>query len=469
MEMLMFDINRNINIPIYQQLYENIKQNIINDVMRHDEKLPSKRQLSHYLSVSQTTIEHAYQLLCDEGYIYSKNRSGFYINDIVNLPVTYKTKVPAQTNQDEISYKYSFKLGAIDKEHFPNDLFRKYAKEAFDEQQVHLLDSGHKQGDLNLRKEIGHYVFHSRGVNCSPQQIIVGSSTEQLLSIITDMISDSKYMIEDPLYKQVRNLLKRKHVPFEFIPVTQNGIDIEQIKKTDYDVVYITPSHQFPTGVIMDLKRRTQLIKWASDKSNRFIIEDDYDSEFRYGGRPIPALQSLDNSDSVIYVSTFSKSISPSLRVAYAVLPKNLITLYQKKTNIEGGTVPRHTQYMLSRFMNEGHFERHLNRMRKIYRTKRDHILKQLRKYPETFAISGELTGMHFILTVTNGLSIEDCISRIKEGDIDIKPLSHYRFKKTDNKPHFVLGFGGINTEDTEDHINALISCLTKRKKTSSL
>lgn len=462
MEMLMFDINKKINTPIYIQLYENIKKNIINDVMRYNEKLPSKRQLSHYLSVSQTTIEHAYQLLCDEGYIYSKNRSGFYINDIVNLPVTYKSKIPKAHYIEEQKYQYSFKLGAIDKTHFPNDLFRKYAKEAFDEQQIDLLDSGHKQGDFNLRKEISYYVFHSRGVNCSPDQIVVGSSTEQLLSIITDIISESKYMIEDPLYKQVRDLLKRKHIPFDFIPVTQNGIDIEQIIKTDSDVVYITPSHQFPTGVIMDLKRRTQLIKWASEQDNRFIIEDDYDSEFRYSGRPIPALQSLDHSDSVIYVSTFSKSISPSLRVAYAVLPKNLIALYHKKTNIEGGTVPRHTQYMLARFMNEGHFERHLNRMRKIYRTKRDIILEQLKKYPETFSISGELTGMHFILNVHNGLSLEECIRRIEACNIDIKPLSHYRFKQTDEKPHFVLGFGGINIEDAKTHINSLIECLTK-------
>lgn len=460
MEMLMFNINRNIDVPIYQQLYENIKQNIINNVMQHNEKLPSKRQLSHYLSVSQTTIEHAYQLLSDEGYIHSKNRSGFYINDIVNLPVTYKTKITDEDIQTEKTYKYSFKLGAIDKEHFPLDQFRKFSKEAFDYSQLSLLDSGHKQGDYDLRKEIRHYIFHSRGVNCSPQQIIVGSSTEQLLSIITDLISNSTYMIEDPLYKQVRDLLKRKHVPFEFISVTENGIDIEQIKKLNKEVVYITPSHQFPTGVIMDLKRRTQLIKWASEKQTRYIIEDDYDSEFRYSGRPVPALQSLDNTDSVIYVSTFSKSISPSLRVAYAVLPKKLMQQYQNKTNIEGGTVPRHTQYILSRFMNEGFFERHLNRMRKIYRSKRDIILNELMKYPNDFKVSGELTGMHFILTVVNGLTLEECLHRIKKCDIDIKSLTHYRFKQSDHTPHFVLGFGGIKIDEAKEHIEALIKCL---------
>ncbi|WP_323703400.1 PLP-dependent aminotransferase family protein [Mammaliicoccus sp. Dog046] len=462
MEMLMFNINRDISTPIYLQLYENIKQNIINNTMQHNEKLPSKRQLSHYLSVSQTTIEHAYQLLCDEGYILSRSRSGFYINDIVNLPVTYKTQLPTESDENESLYQYRFKLGAIDKSHFPNDLFRKYAKESFDDHQICLLDSGHKQGDYNLRKEIRNYIFHSRGVNCLPQQIIIGSSTEQLLSILTDILSDAKYMIEDPIYKQVRNLLKRKHVPFEFIPVNSNGIDIEQIIRTDFDVVYITPSHQFPTGVIMDLKRRTQLIKWASEKNSRYIIEDDYDSEFRYSGRPIPALQSLDNTGRVIYVSTFSKSISPSIRVAYAVLPQELLSIYRKKTNIEGGTVPRHTQYTLGRFMSDGHFERHLNRMRKIYRNKRDIIIRELKKYPDIFSISGELTGMHFILTVTNGLSLEDCVHRVEQMNIDIKPLAHYRFKQNDHIPQFVLGFGGIPDEDLENHIHALIQCFTK-------
>ena len=210
----------------------------------------------------------------------------------------------------------------------------------------------------------------------------------------------------------------------------------------------------------MDLKRRTQLIKWASEKQTRYIIEDDYDSEFRYSGRPVPALQSLDNTDSVIYVSTFSKSISPSLRVAYAVLPKKLMQQYQNKTNIEGGTVPRHTQYILSRFMNEGFFERHLNRMRKIYRSKRDIILNELMKYPNDFKVSGELTGMHFILTVVNGLTLEECLHRIKKCDIDIKPLTHYRFKQSDHTPHFVLGFGGIKIDEAKEHIEALIKCL---------
>lgn len=459
MEMLMFNINRNINVPIYKQLYENIKKNIINNVLQHDEKLPSKRQLSHYLSVSQTTIEHAYQLLADEGYIYSKNRSGFYINDIVNLPVTYKTKLTNDTQHQPRHFKYSFKLGAVDQSHFPNGLFRKYAKEAFDEAQLYMLDSGHKQGDYRLRKEIRNYIFHSRGVNASPDQIIVGSSTEQLLSIITDTIASATYMIEDPLYKQVRDLLKRKHIPFEFISVRKNGIDIEEINKANKDIVYITPSHQFPTGVIMDLKRRTQLIKWASEKPSRYIIEDDYDSEFRYSGKPIPALQSIDNTDSVIYVSTFSKSISPSIRVAYAVLPKKLLKQYQEKSNIEGGTVPRHTQFILSRFMEEGHFERHLNRMRKIYRHKRNTIINELHKYPNHFTVSGELTGMHFILTVRNGLTLDECIKRAEECSIDIKPLSHYRFKKGDDTPHFVLGFGGIENKDLQSHIEALITC----------
>lgn len=461
MEILTFYINRKLDTPIYQQLYENIKNNIIDDKLKHNEKLPSKRQLSHHLSVSQTTIEHAYQLLIDEGFIYSKNRSGFYISDIENLPITYKSKIKIRKEEtyEEKQPSYSFKLGAIDQEHFPTELFRKYAKEAFESNQLHLLDSGHKQGDSNLRKEIRNYIFHSRGVNCTPEQIIVGSSTEQLLSIITDIIPKSTYTIEDPLYKQVRNLLKRKHVPFEFVSVTKNGIDLEHITNSNNEVVYITPSHQFPTGVIMDLKSRTKLIKWASEDPSRYIIEDDYDSEFRYSGRPLPALQSLDNTESVIYVSTFSKSISPALRVAYAVLPQKLLDIYQRKTNIEGGTVPRHVQYMLTQFMSDGQFERHLNRMRKVYRQKREIILKQLLKYPNDFEVSGDLTGMHFIITVTNGLNTYECINKAIACDIEIKPLSHYRFKKIDTSPSFVLGFGGIPLQKVKAQITLLIQC----------
>ncbi|PCF35411.1 GntR family transcriptional regulator [Staphylococcus delphini] len=462
MEMLMFDINQRADQPIYIQLYDNIKQSIINGRMHEGEKLPSKRQLSQYLSVSQTTVENAYAQLVDEGYIYSQPKSGFFVSDIETLPLTNKAPLAAFHSQRNITPEpaYAFNLGMIDQAHFPFDQFRKYAKEAFEELQFHLVEPGHKQGDDALRAQISRYLFHSRGVQSTPEQVIVASSTEQLLSIITDLLPGQKeMMLEDPIYPQVHQVLKRKHIPYRFVPVEKDGIAMNTIENASQHIVYITPSHQFPTGVTMSLKKRMRLLKWASADPQRFIIEDDYDSEFRYEGKPIPALQSLDQTGSVIYVSTFSKSISPTIRVAYAVLPESLIQHYQTIENIEGGTVPRHTQYIVSQFIETNQFERHLNRMRKIYRHKRDRILQPLKQHPALFNISGEKTGMHFILTIKNGWSEAQCIKQLKHYDINMIPLSHYLYETQQVQPQFVVGFGGIHESEIEAHVQQLIAC----------
>lgn len=464
MEMLMFDIDKKHAQPIYQQLYDNIKNSIIKGVLREGEKLPSKRQLSQYLSVSQTTIEHAYLQLIDEGFIVSKPKSGYFVSDIESLPFITRTPITPLDNQnttlDVPVFHYRFQLGAIDEAHFPFDVFRKFAKESFEEPQFHLIDTGHKQGDFALRKEISQYLFHSRGVHATPEQVIVASSTDQILSIITDLLSStSHYLLEDPLYPQVHELLKRKHINYSFLKVHADGIHIEPHQGAQ-DVVYITPSHQFPTGIIMKLKQRIALLKWAQAKPERYIIEDDYDSEFRYEGKPIPALQSLDPSGSVIYVSTFSKSIAPSIRIAYAVLPVALQKQYQQKQNIEGGSVPRHTQYMVSQFMASHHFERHLNRMRKIYRQKRDLLISKLEKHPEHLSISGELTGMHFVISIKNGWSEEKCLKQFHQHSIELKPLSSYCYHSKPQTPQFVLGFGGIPLSEVETHATQLLKSL---------
>ncbi|MDO5375007.1 MAG: PLP-dependent aminotransferase family protein [Staphylococcus rostri] len=465
MEMLMFHIDKSHHQPIYMQLYEKIRDSIINGQLQEGEKLPSKHHLGEYLAISQTTIENAYAQLVDEGYIYSKQRSGFFVSDIDTLPLisqqremTESTMTLADTPP---SSRYMFQLGAIDKTHFPFEQFRKYAKEAFDTLQHTLVETGDQQGDFTLRQQISHYLFHSRGVQSTPEQVIIASSTEQLLSIITDLLpSQHTFMLEDPIYPQVPQLLTRKHIPFHFIPVQDDGIHVAHIEQCDDNIVYITPSHQFPTGVTMSLQNRVKLLKWASAHPDRYIIEDDYDSEFRYEGKPIPALQSLDKAERVIYVSTFSKSIAPSIRIAYAVLPIHLAKQYQQTRNIEGGTVPRHTQYMVSRFMESNQFERHLNRMRKIYRQKRNVLLDHLSQHPTLCRIDGAQTGMHFIVTIHNGLSEQDCLQRFKAHAIDIQPLSHYRFHANDTTPRFVLGFGGIDDDELADHAEQLIHAL---------
>ncbi|OHO68514.1 GntR family transcriptional regulator [Staphylococcus sp. HMSC036D05] len=451
--------------PLYLSLYEKLKKQIIEGLYHSNDKFPSKRQLSEHLSMSHTTIEHAYQLLLDEGFIYSKPRSGYYVSDIESLPVvnteSYHDYMGNEINEETYNNdgpQYAFNLAEIDSESFPMHIFRKYAKDVFEDDQLDLLQRGEVQGVYALRQQIAHYLFNSRGVTCHPNQIIIGSSTSQLLDMITNLLKHEKFIIEKPSYPPIKHVLDKKNMNYLQVPVDKNGIQIQPILNSQNNVLYITPSHQFPTGHVTNLKKRTQLIQWAQKDTHRYIIEDDYDSEFRYFGKPIPALQSLDTKGKVIYISTFSKSLFPSCRIAYIVLPEKVMNTYKQRRFKEGNTVPVHLQHMVARFMSSGSFERHLNKMRRIYRDKLNYILKKLAQYSEQLKIEGALTGMHFTLTVMNGLSVPQCLEKAKKNNLKLE-LYNYEDKPS-KYPKFILGFGGIKQDELEDHVNALINSL---------
>ncbi|GGG97665.1 PLP-dependent aminotransferase family protein [Staphylococcus pragensis] len=447
---------------LYISLYEKLKNQIIEGQYQANDKFPSKRQLSEHLSLSHTTIEHAYQLLLDEGFIYSKPRSGYYVSDIQALPIVNTNDFQINTDKEEYiesHYQYAFNLAEIDAEYFPLHLFRKYAKEVFEDNQLALLDKGDIQGELSLRQQIAHYLFNSRGVSSHPKQIIIGSSTEQLLNMVTELLKDSSFIIEKPSYPPIKQVLDKKNHDYIQATVEKDGINTNQVIHSNNDILYITPSHQFPTGYVMNLKKRTQLIKWAHQKEEHYIIEDDYDSEFRYYGKPIPALQSLDKNEKVIYISTFSKSLFPSCRIAYLVLPNKLLQRYYDMPHKESNTVPVHIQHIIANFMASGSFERHLNKMRRIYREKLDYILKRLKPYNDQLLVEGALTGMHFTIKVINGLTLKECMENAEQLSLKLK-VYHYD-NIVQKHPKFILGFGGIPNDELETHTNALIKALT--------
>lgn len=453
--------------PLYMQLYQTLKEQIIDGQYQSGDRFPSKRRLAEHHSLSNTTIEHAYQYLLDEGYIYSKPRSGYYVSDIESLPIVTKESalpiLPSHTDeQSEI--KFRFDLAQVDTKHFPWQQFRKLARDVFDESMPDILQPGNQQGEYRLRQAIAHYLFNSRGVNCHPEQIIIGSSTEQLINQVTDILTDRSYIIEYPSYPPIKQVLDKKELDYKRIPVTKNGIDMKKIAQSKHQVVYVTPSHQFPTGYVMNLKTRTQLINWAQQQSDRYIIEDDYDSEFRYFSKPIPALQSLDTTGKVIYISTFSKSLFPSCRIAFMVLPKPLIAKYNDLPDKEGNTVPSSMQYMVAQFMENGAFERHLNKMRKVYRHKLTYIIDALTPYKDQLLIEGATTGMHFTITVKNGLDLETILKRAKQHQVKLIPLLGYMKKESYNtkEPQFIIGFGGIEEHELKAHTQALIQTLVK-------
>lgn len=418
---------------LYHQLYEKLKKQIIEGQFKEGDKFYSKRQLSKHLSISQTTVEHAYQLLLDEGYIYSRPRSGYFVSEIESLTILNNQPIPSLFDDDSYnpkasdeSYDYAFNLDEIDTKHFPIELFRKYSKDLYDTNHLNQLRRGHFQGELHLRFQLAFYLFTNRGVICDPNQIIIGSSTEQLVNQLVDLLYTSTFIIEKPSYPPIKNILDKKQV-----------------------------------GYVMDLKKRTQLIQWAQEKEERFIIEDDYDSEFRYFGKPIPAIQGLySRGEKVIYISTFSKSIFPSCRVAYMVLPYSIMKKYHSQNHIEGNTVPVHMQNLIATFISSGGFERHLNKMRRIYRRKLTYILKRLKPYKEQLDIQGAETGMHFTITIKNGLTLQECLDRANKVKLKLQVYNFdddQDYKKT---PKFILGFGGIDDDALKPHVDALIKSL---------
>lgn len=457
MDLLYFQLQKEKNMPLYEQLYEGIKIAITKQQLTEGTKLPSKRQLADFFEISQTTVEQAYAQLLAEGYILSKPRIGYFVEAIDELPFAKQIKPTLTEPIQKTPFALDFSLSKIDEDSFPFDIWRKYARDLFDTQYKHLLQTGERQGEYSLRTEIAHYLLQSRGIECSPEQIVIGSGTEQLLPMILRLFDDdTKLALENPGYSPIpRNQLQQLAIP---IAVDKDGLIIEDLEKSEANLVYVTPSHQFPTGAVLSATRRTQLLKWATQKQSRYIIEDDYDSEFRYIGKPIPALLGLDQSNKVIYMSTFTKSLMPSLRVAYFVLPPALLSIYQQTFMHYSSTVPRFDQHILANFMKDGHFAKHLNRMRKIYRKKHDKLIETFKNHYPQVQVSGDAAGMHIVISFEHRKSEQQLNELAKQAHINILPLSNYSLAAEKTKhPTFLIGFGNIALHEIETAIHTLM------------
>ncbi|KAA0940471.1 PLP-dependent aminotransferase family protein [Sporosarcina sp. ANT_H38] len=471
MEMLLIKLEKSTDTPLYEQMYDQIRLDITDGKLAVGMKLPSKRKLGDFLDVSQTTVELAYAQLAAEGFISSKPRKGFYVQAIEELayvqPIHVSEEVIAETIVD---VTFDFSPGKIDTESFPFTQWRKYAKDVIDDSSRDLLLLGHPHGDLELRQEIARYLYHSRGVDCTPEQIIIGSGTEQLIPLVIRILgTEATYAIEDPGYPLTHHVFfhnNREAIP---ISVDEEGMDVSRLQHSGASVAYVTPSHQFPTGIVLSASRRTALLNWASSAEEHFIIEDDYDSEFRYTGRPIPSLQGMDKGGNVIYLSTFSKSLMPSLRIAYMVLPPILLNRYEKAFIHYSATVPRLDQHILARFMADGHFSRHLNRMRKIYKRKLQALTEALSSYTPHISFSGDEAGMHIILTVHTETNEQSLALAARRASIRVYGLNDYRTAPKAGEPSFLIGFAGLSTDAIKTAVEDLMSVWGIKKGEQSI
>lgn len=465
MEEWFIALDKSLNIPLYEQIYRQMKQDITEQRVPVGKKLPSKRKLSEFLSISQTTIEFAYGQLVSEGYIISVPRSGYFVQNIEELAYVEKQKVKDVSIPEQSQTAIDFSPGMVDPDTFPFTKWRKVAKDVIDEHAAHLLQLGDPHGDVELRNEIATYLYHSRGVICTPDQIIIGSGTEQLIPLIIRILgSDAVYAVEDPGYPLTHHVFDhnlRSAIP---IAVDDDGIDVDALQRTSATVAYVTPSHQFPTGTVLSAPRRAALLNWASSNSDHVIIEDDYDGEFRYASRPIPSLQGMDRGENVIYLSTFSKSLMPSLRIAYMVLPSALLERYRGAFIQYASTVPRIEQHMLARFMADGQFSRHLNRMRKIYRKKLQVLKGALSSYEPLISYSGDEAGMHIIVTVQSQQPELELAELALQKGIRVYSLSGYQSSAVQDSPSFLLGFGGLHEQDIKQGIDKLMAVWNIKK-----
>lgn len=430
---------------LYMQIYEYFKNEIINGTYKANTKLPSKRNLAKEYNISLNTVDNAYSKLLEEGFIYSKERQGFFVSDVGELYVL--DSKPIHITKEEENIEYDFSYSGVSEE-FPYKIFKKISSNIFDNKDI--LEKVDYQGYLPLRTQISEYLDKSRGFKAEPSQIVISSGSEYLFQIIFKLIS-GKFGIEDPGYNMLSNIMDTNDINYEFIPVDKNGMDLTKLKKSKSDFCVITPAHQFPTGVIMNMQRRVELLNM---KKIKYVIEDDYDSEFKYSKRPVPALKSIDVNDKVIYIGSFSKSISSSFRVSFMVLPFDLVEKYNKIFKFFICPVSIMVQKMLTTFIETGEFEKHLNRMRKIYSKKRQLLIDMLSERKD-ITIRGADAGLHIVLEYPKSYSEEYIVKKAKEKKIKVYGLGSYGTKR--EIPSILLGFATLSEEKLKEGVKLFL------------
>ncbi len=457
--MLTYSLEHAEKMPIYKYLYECIKRDILSGNLSAGEKLPSKRTFAAHLKISVMTVENAYEQLIAEGYIYTVEKSGYYVNRIEKMMPSKRKTLTAEEKKQEISYFLDFKTNHISEENFPHATLSRLMRRALSEKDG-LLRPLQYNGVSELREAIANYLYDFREIQVSSEQIVIGAGTEFLYNLIIQLLGREKtYAVENPGFQKIAKIYELNGVRFRYVNVDHAGLSLKKLREAETQVIHISPSHHYPTGVVMPIQRRQELLRWASEGDDRYIIEDDYDSEFRFSGHPIPPMLNIDTEGKVIYMNTFSKSIAPALRISYMILPHALLQKYRETMSFYSCTVSGFDQYMLADFIREGYFERHINRMRTLYRTKRDMVIDAI----ETSAFSSRVTireenaGLHFLMKLDTKLSDEEIKERAAARGIRLSFLSEYTHEAKKEDEHIlVFNYSGIDTEKLPEGIRRL-------------
>ncbi len=459
----MLELNLNLNDaqPLYLQIYESIAAQIRAGHLAPESRLPGKRSLAAQLGVAVNTVDTAYQMLVAEGYLESRQRSGFFV-----LPYTDTLKPAAPILQPPQSaapaYRFDLSTGSVDTALFPFRTWGRIQKELL-YTGGELLAHGHRSGDEDLRLVIAEYLRAYRGVECAAEQIIVGAGMEYLLGLVAQLLRGSTAAIENPGYARSRTILENCGVSCRCVEIDESGLAMEGLEASGANLCYVTPSHHFPTGVTMPVGRRAQLLQWAAREPGRYILEDDYDAEFRFDMRPLPSLQGMAGRNGpVIYLCTFSKSLAPGIRIACMVLPAELLKRWQEIFGTYANTVSRFEQQTLRRFLADGHFTRHLARMRKIYKARMELLCAALEDTfgKERVTLQGRHTGLHLLLTLRDAPGEREMVLAAAREGVGLRGLSEYYLQQQENCPVNTVVIGYASLPDHE--IPALTEALLR-------
>lgn len=433
----------------YYTLYSCIRDDILRGRIKAGERLPSKRAFAAELGVSVVTVQLAYDQLLAEGYIRSKERSGYYAERVAE---GLREVRPALPDYAAIKHEEKFRLdlvhGNTPPNMFPFSVWAKLMRAVLADCGEHLLERVPCDGDRQLKSAVAAYLYRSRGIDVDPRHIVVGAGAEHLYGVIVQLLGRDKiYAVENPGYGKISSTYLLNGARVLPVDVTDKGIDISVLEKSETFVAHVSPSHQFPTGAVMPVSARSRLIEWAKS-SGGYVIEDEYDSEFRLTGKPLQCMCGL-CPEKVIYMNTFSKSLAPSMRMGYMVLPPALYDRFVKIFSSSASFVPLFEQKALARMLDGGYFERHLNRLKNYYRTVHSALIKKLTCLPEKCEVLDTGSGLHVIAKFPGAQSDGQIKSVAAARGINVKCLSDYLLAPmTGVEGCAVINYSGLTPEE---------------------
>lgn len=458
-----YTLDRSGASPLYEQLYRALKADILSGALPGGSRLPSGRALAEHLGLSRVTVETAYAQLLAEGYLTSRPRAGYFVEQLTPQELPPRVSEPeAQPPEPEPAQSRSAQL-------FPFSVWARLMRGVLLDRRQELLRPAPDAGLPALRQAVAAELYRQRGVHVSPEQVYIGAGAEYFYNLLIQFFGHGRvYALENPGHQKIARVYQANQVAVRPIGMDADGVIPELLEQSGAEVLHISPSHHYPTGTVTPITRRQALMRWLTAQPGRYLIEDDYDSEFRFSGLPIPTIQSMDRSGRVIYMNTFSRTISPSLRISYMILPRTLLPQWQAAMGFYSCTVPSFEQMTLTRFLAEGYFEKHLSRMKKHYRAVRAQLFSVLHT-PQAVrqcAVHDTDAGLHLVLELKNAPEPEALRALLRQSGLPDALLSDFFLDAPSPQAQksIVLGYADAEPAQLEAALTALFTRLEARE-----